>query len=176
MSQLERFQFEEPKLLIFYLGGEVEGFSLEVHDIFFTIGKSYDEVVPKIKNKWAGIPESVHVDSWFSVENIDGYEIILSKEAHENSNKKLYFSNLGFYLDGEFGEFHRMKLVVADSIEEAKKLTRIKLGEEKILHVDDLYDIDNIIPIDQVEGYLISLKKTEKNKDIRPSSGYLKFH
>ena len=175
MSYLEKFQFDKPKLLIFYLGGEIEGFDLEVHDIFFTVGKSYEEVIPKIKKKWAGTPESVHVDSWLPLEVVNGHEVSLSKEKSIDSKNKLFFINLGYYLDGSFGEFHRMHFLVADSKEKAKKLAREKVDKEKILHVDDLYDIDNVLELNEIDGYQISLNQTSSNQATIPTNGYFKL-
>lgn len=173
MLYLDRFEFDYPKLLIIYLGGSFENCNVEMHDAIFIAAKNDAEATQKIKKKWQG--KSVHVDSWFAAEQIEGFAIRLSKERMESSPVHLYFVNLGFYQAGVFGESHFMTLVVTASkskaVEEAKK----KLPPQEMLHSDNVYDLDDCIQIDEVDNYFIQLERNGLQQNIKPINGYQKL-
>jgi hypothetical protein len=66
------------KLFSVNLGGKAKNANIEVHDIVFVIGNTIQECFPKIKEKWFGDPESVHIDSYAELTQIEEYSIELS--------------------------------------------------------------------------------------------------
>lgn len=175
MGQITPFQFDSPKLLAFYLGGRVEGFNLELHDVQFHVGTNHIEVLKKVKGQWKGTLRSLHVDSWVSLDSVDGYTIELLKKRPVKK-EKLYLINLGYYLNKEFGEFHKLQFVVSTSVAGAKKLAKkflLKRSYEP--HTDDSFDIDDCIEVSKVDGFHIHLKKS-KNAKLNPiSNGWQKL-
>src|SRR3989338_2691461 len=89
-----------------------------MHDVVFVIAKTDVEAAGKIRQAWYGTEKSLHVDSWFVAEEVDGFNIKISKNR-KSSQTHLYFVNLGYYKNGIFGENHFMTLVVAGSKIEA---------------------------------------------------------
>ena len=127
MAFFEPFSFNENKLIVFYVGGRAKKCNIELHDVMFFVGKTSADLVPQIKEQWFGTLQTLHVDSWYAVENVDGYDIEIVADAEQKvarSELKLYFVNLGAYSKGDFGENHYMKFIVAPSVAEAKRLAK----------------------------------------------------
>ncbi|MGZ3770248.1 MAG: DUF1543 domain-containing protein [Bdellovibrio sp.] len=163
MSYLEKISFENPKLCIFYLGGRFEGCNIEMHDIVFLVGQSSEDIIPKIKNRWRGTPSSLHVDSWFAVENVDGFDVRATLDSEYQKEQHLYFVNLGAYKKGQFGESHFVTLEVSKSKQEAISKAKLKVPEElEMVHSDDIFDVEDCIKIDFVDNYRIELIYTGK--------------
>lgn len=178
MGFIEKFEFEEPKLLAFYLGGRTEGCQTELHDVVFTTAKNLREAVPKIKAQWFGTERSLHVDSWMPLEKVDGFDISLTQDMdHQNEdNLKLFFVNIGCYKQGVFGELHILKFVVADSVQLAKEKAKQELPRDvEEVHTDDIYDIDDCIMIEEVEDYKIVIESTNKKTQAAPINGWQRF-
>ncbi|MBT4762036.1 MAG: DUF1543 domain-containing protein [Bdellovibrionaceae bacterium] len=175
MGKLQDFKFKEEKLCMFYLGGRVQGCHIEVHDVIFLTGRSSEELKPKIKRKWFGISKSLHVDSWCAVEHVMGFDVLLTKEMPTSENK-LYFVNLGAYKEGEFGEFHYIKLIVAKSAVDAKTLAKSQLREGLVeVHTDDIFDIDDCEEV-KVESFNIELLQNDlATAQMKPVNGWLKL-
>lgn len=174
---LEKFSFDSPKLLIFYLGGNISGSHIEMHDVVFIVAKTDEEASKKIKDKWCGTEKSLHVDSWFVAEEIDGYNITVLQQQPLTKNIHLYFVNLGYYKTGVFGECHFMTLMPAESKIDAIEKTKKKCSHElEMLHSDNVYDLDDCICIDEVDRYFISLDYTNEFKQPKaPINGYQKL-
>jgi len=176
MLYLERFVFDSPKLFIFYLGGSFENCKIETHDVVFVVAKTDDEASEKIKQKWRGTEKSLHVDSWFIAENIDGFSVIITENKPQASDTHLYFVNLGFYRSGVFGEDHFMTLVVASSKSEAVEKAKLKvLPGKEMLHSDNVHDLDDCIRVDEVDNYYIDLEYSGVCDAIKPTNGYQKL-
>ncbi|MBY0314746.1 MAG: DUF1543 domain-containing protein [Bdellovibrionales bacterium] len=177
MGTLQPFSFTENKLIAFYLGGRAPRCSLELHDVMFLVGKSSEELIPQIKENWFGTPKSLHVDSWLALENVEGYDITVSKGQNNNQRKskddlKLYFVNLGAYKKEVFGEMHYMKFLVAESPLEAKNKAKKNLENDLVeLHTDDLYDIDDCIEIEKIGPYTVQLSRGQKS-NVDPVNGW----
>ncbi len=171
MGFLEKFSFKENKLIAFYLGGRVAKCNIEVHDVVFLVGKTSEELIPQLKEQWYGIPKSLHVDSWFALENADGYDILLSSTP-STEPLKLYFVNLGYYKEGSFGEEHHIQFIVAESINEAKLKAKGKAESNAVeLHTDDIFEIDDCIEIEKVGEFHVHLVPGHKiNQD--PVNGW----
>lgn len=177
MLYLQQFTFDSPKLLIFYLGGNMEKSQIEMHDVVFVVAKTDEEASEKIKKKWCGTAKSLHVDSWLIAEEVDGFNITLSKTKSIKSGEHLYFVNLGYYKKDVFGELHFMTLVAASSKIGAIEVAKNKCAKDlEMLHSDNVYDLDDCIRIEEVDHYFIELEYTGLNKvALVPINGYQKL-
>ena len=159
-----------PKLFMILIGCKPIGRHTEQHDVFFTIGNSLKEIVPQIKDFWPD-SGSLHLDAWREVTEVEGYSIsILPKETiikNTPEEKKLFFINLGGYKPAEFEEYHYKLIAVGANKAEAIKISKqtafykhtgFKGAESHIddkygIDVDDLYQIEDILPTSIKEKY-----------------------
>lgn len=160
------------KLYMLLLGCKPAGRNIEQHDIFFGIGRSLKSIVPDIIESWPGAG-TIHIDAWREVKKIDEFEvnILLKHEAVQEQQERIFFLNLGGYKPGEFEEYHYKLLVVAkekaEAIKTAKrtafyKHTGFKGADSHIddkygVDVDDIYNIDDILPEKIKNMYSIQL-------------------
>ncbi|MFN8288260.1 MAG: DUF1543 domain-containing protein [Chitinophagales bacterium] len=135
--------------------------------------------------------DKAHIDAWVRVEYVDGYRVLLSKQAPSGQEEKLYFINLGGYKEGEFEEFHKKLFVVASSPSEAfnclkqhpfmQEYSPENLGKGGSAHLDDRHKIDfeadDIICLSEtLEGdYHIVLEKTQHSSQNQEVIGYVKL-
>lgn len=179
----------EKKLFAVYLGGKADGCNIELHDVVFVVGSSFEETYPLLAKKWFGNLQGFHIDSYVELQNIDGYKIELTKfPSKEEASRQLYFINLGAYKPGEFTEYHQSGFYVAESAPEAVKRAKSELCQGlQTIHKDDVvlldqvsnstdFDVDDVLEIREVDSYFISLTPTttwvEKNV---PISAYIKL-
>ena len=173
MPYLQKFVFDSPMLCVFYLGGKVEGCNIEMHDVVFAVGKSDIEISQKIKNKWCGIKTSLHVDSWFILASLNGFDVKITEIKPQSSTNHLYFVNLGSYKRNFFGENHFITFVVAQSRSQAIEQARREVSKgTEMLHTDNIYDIDECIRITEVDNYHIVLEYTGIRKKLSIINGY----
>lgn len=174
MAYLEEFAFKNPKLLMFCLGGHTQNSYIEVHDVVFIVAKTTKEATKKIRKAWFGVDKSLHVDSWFAIESIEGYDVRVIKTKPIHQKNALYFVNLGYYVAAELGEQHFMKLVVAKSKKEAIKSAMDQFSADvEMIHIDDLYDLEGCIHISEVDQYFIQLSYAGSEKKLmQPINGY----
>ena len=176
MQNIKSFNFNEHKLFAFYLGGKIEGCNIEMHDVVFVIGKSNEDVLPQIKQKWIGTEKSLHVDSWIILENIDGFDIKITDDKPDNNGLSLYFVNLGAYTKDKFGENHFMNFCVAKSRSKAIEITKnIVPQSEEMVHGDNIYDIDDCIKLDVLDSCYIKLVQSNTSTNIISTNGYQKI-
>lgn len=156
-----------------YLGGRAPGCNIELHDVQFFVGKSLTSMYSSILDKWFGDKENLHIDSWVILKYIDGYEISLSKEKPSNQKLKLYFINLGGYEEGCFTELHACQMIVSTSENKAKQRAKANLlvGKQQV-HTDDLFDVDDCLSIDAVDGHYIHLTPSDQPHVFQPKNGY----
>ncbi len=161
------------KLYALYLGGRAPGCNIELHDVQFFVGNSLKSMYTSILDKWFGSKEKCHIDSWVVLKYIDGFEISLSKVKPSNQEHKLYFINLGGYEEGSFTELHACQLIVSKTEQEAKQRAKanLLLGKQQV-HTDDLFDVDDCLSIDQVDGYYIHLTTSNQPTVFKPNNGY----
>ena len=160
------------KLFAVYLGGRAPKCNTELHDVVFTVGSTIEDTYERLLDLWFGSPEGLHIDSWMELSVVDGHRITLSRDALP-SDKKLYFVNLGAYMDGEFTELHANAMVVASSEREVKTRAKAELLRGKItVHTDDLFDIDDCLELTSIDGYSISLVPTTDAVPLVPNNGY----
>ena len=173
------------------LGCVPPGRHIEQHDIFFVIGESLNQIVPEIKAFWPE-PERIHIDAWREVTAVEGYKInIVAKEDAVTSpdTNKLFFINLGGYLPNKFEEQHYVVLTVKESkaqaTAEAKKTLFYQhnhfegatshIDDKYGIDVDDLYEIDDILPVSQKAKYRLEVVATEGLVEDKINLGYLKL-
>lgn len=180
-----------PKLFMLLLGCKPPDRHTEQHDIFFGIAAELKDLVPEIQQFW---PEAgkIHIDAWREVNQVDGFQIkILSREHDEISHQapRLFFINLGGYQVNRFEEQHYNLLTVkvnrSAAYQEAKQTLFFRenhfpgaeshIDDKYGIDVDDLYEIEEILPSAQKEKYLIELLPAESFHDDIVHLGYFKL-
>jgi Domain of Unknown Function (DUF1543) len=161
------------KLFAVYLGGRAPKGNTELHDVVFVTGQSITDTYEQCLDKWFGTPKGLHLDSWMALDVVDGYRIALSDTKVE-SEKKLYFVNLGAYKDGEFTEIHANKFLVAGSAAEAKIRAKQALLKEwpSAVHTDDIYEIDSCMELGMVDAFYVVLSQTAEPENLQPNNAY----
>lgn len=175
MSHLQQ-PSDYPKLFMLLLGSKAPARNVEQHDYFFGIAHTLKELVPQIKAFWPEAGNSLHIDGWRHVTNVDGHRIgVLPKaEVTEPSSKKLFFVNLGGYQSGKLEEQHYTVLCVNDdrvaAVQGSKRTEFFKkatiatvkganshIDEKYGIDVDDIYRIDDILAPHQKAMYHIQV-------------------
>tara|TARA_B100001287_G_scaffold266648_1_gene260813 strand:- start:950 stop:1486 length:537 start_codon:yes stop_codon:yes gene_type:complete len=160
------------KLFSVFLGGRANKCNIELHDVVFTIGEKIEDSYNDLLEKWFGLPDRLHIDSWVELNMVEGYKISLSKEKNK-TKKKLYFVNLGAYEKNRFEELHESRFMVdTNKINVKKRAKKQLLIGKKQVHLDDLYDVDDCIEIKKVSGYYINLEKTSKQSELNFNNGF----
>jgi hypothetical protein len=161
------------KLFAVYLGGRAPKGNTELHDVVFVTGQSITDTYEQCLDKWFGTAKGLHLDSWMALDVVDGYRIALSDTKIE-SEKKLYFVNLGAYKDGEFTEIHANKFLVAGSAAEAKIRAKQALLKEwpSAVHTDDIYEIDSCMELGMVNAFYVVLSQTAEPENLQPNNAY----
>ena len=175
---------------MFLLGCKPIGRNTEQHDLFFGIGNTLGDVKPDIISFWKEAEGKIHIDGWRQVNVVDGYAVrILPKENASPQREKLFFINLGGYKPNEFEEFHYKMLTVAEdkgkAIQQARQTAFYKhtgfegavshVDDKYGIDVDDIYEIEDILPFHLKEKYSIHLVKTSGTTEDELHLGYLKM-
>lgn len=164
------------KLFMLLLGCKPAGRFIEQHDILFSVGISLKSIVPDIIASWPG-SGTIHIDAWREVTEVDGFHVTIlpkNNEPDSQTTDQLFFLNLGGYKPGEFEEYHYKMLVIAKNKGEASrraketafyKHTGFKGAESHIddkygIDVDDIYEIQDILPKHIKEKYTLQLIAT----------------
>jgi len=159
-------------LYLVVLGGKVYGGHVEIHDVRWVIGETIESTFPNLKTEWIGKASGLHIDSYKAIQFVDGYKVNL---INKNSNprqgiNKLWFVNFGGYKTDELLEQHHLEIVVAPSIQVAKKKARNKWSEPmNQIHKDDH------AAIIQLKDYTVVLEQDHQLRDdgMKPDwSGY----
>jgi Domain of Unknown Function (DUF1543) len=129
------------KLYAVYVGGEVEGGNIEVHDMRFVAASSLRETYTELIKQWWGKPGSLHIDCWAEITHADGYEVSLRPEPFAGP-LRLYYVNMGGYDKTQFTEVHRNMFVVAQNVTEAKRRAKAAIVNWDQPHRDDMYEAD----------------------------------
>jgi hypothetical protein len=136
------------KLFAIYIGGEMKGANIEVHDMRFVAADAIADTYAELKRQWWGIPKSLHLDCWAAIESVDGYEVTLRPEPFEGP-EKLYYVNLGGYDKSEFLEKHKNAFVVATSVVDAKARAKKLVKGWDAPHRDDMYEAEQAFALDR---------------------------
>jgi hypothetical protein len=136
------------KLFAIYIGGELEGANIELHDMRFVVAPSIADTYEELKRQWWGIPKSLHIDCWAEIGEVDGYRVDLRPEPFAGP-EKLYYVNLGGYEAGEFIEQHKNVFIVAASIPEAKRRALAHAKPWSVPHRDEMYEAEQAFSLDE---------------------------
>ncbi len=134
------------KLFAIYVGGELEGANIELHDMRFVAAPSLTETYDALRRQWWGIPKSLHIDCWAAIDHADGYDVTLKPEPFPGP-ERLYYVNLGGYAPGEFLEKHMNVFVVADSVPKAKARALASVRGWRETHRDDMFEAEQAFAI-----------------------------
>ena len=107
------------KLFAVYIGGDIKGANIELHDMRFVLADSIESSYDEVRRQWWGTPSSLHIDCWCELSRADGYRILLKPEPSTDT-KKLYYVNVGGYDGKEFAELHKNIFVVEETESKAK--------------------------------------------------------
>ena len=151
------------KLYCITMGATVPGRLIEQHDVMFAAAADISDLIPSLQAAW---PEgaSVHVDAYREVTVVGSHHISLTQDpaSADASGLKLFFFNLGGYVEGDMEEYHHKALVVAATQKEA--IASIKqcefyqnrgyAGAES--HIDDKMnvDIDDVHIVDDLISHV----------------------
>jgi hypothetical protein len=150
------------KLFMCYIGGDCGNSNVELHDVRFSIGQSVEDCLDDLRGQWWGEPKSLHLDCWGAVEQVDGYDIVLTTEPSPEPQDKLFFVNLGGYDPSEFSELHKNILIVAADIKAAKAKALSRIDHWQKPHKDRLFEIEKTLDITalmQRHGYCLTLSR-----------------
>jgi len=173
------------------LGCKPEGRNTEQHDIFFGIADSLAALVPQLKAFWPG-KHTIHIDAWREISRVGDYtiEVIDKNKAQSAPNTtRLFFINLGGYKPGDFEEYHYKLLIAAASkssaIREAKNSifyqhTGFKGAESHVddkygIDVDDSYQIEELLSVESLEQFSISISPNTTKAQDSLHIGYTKL-
>lgn len=151
------------------LGGKVAGCNIEMHDIRFVIGEKIEDTYNQLKQQWCGEKANLHMDSFLTVTAIDGYNVQLVETPPVQSDKKLYFVNLGAYYPTHIMEQHSFDLIVASDPNEAKEIAKSRAPKDvDKVHKDRLMEVDDLIQLTLIENHYIHLTYTGNNQTMHP--------
>ena len=176
------------------LGCTPGGRNTEQHDVYFTVAPHIRDTIPEIIKFWPEAKGDIHIDAWREVTQVDNFSVEVQLRdsmmiSSDIDQQKLFFVNLGGYKENEFDEFHYKMIVAASdkgsAIMQAKnsafyKHTRFKGAESHIddkfgVDVDDIYQIEDILPPAVKTKYQIRLKLNESKDLDKLNLGYFKL-
>jgi hypothetical protein len=155
------------KLFMVYVGGHTPTSNLEVHDMRFVVGAAIEDCYRALQNQWWGDPDTLHMDCWSEVSQVDGYNVTLSSKPSAQE-ENLFFVNLGGYDPTQFDELHKNVLIVASSPAKAKGKAKEDVTHWQVPHKDTLFDIEKMLCLNeqlQKEGLYIHLQKSDTIKE-----------
>src|ERR1700710_3085832 len=158
------------KLYMFYVGGNCGNSNVELHDVRFSIGQTAEDCHDDLRKQWWGDSDSLHLDCWGAVEQADGFDIVLTKDAPQDGAEKLFFVNLGGYDAREFSELHRNVLLVASDTKAAKAKALTLIKGWSLPHKDSLFEIEKAIDVTaqlKARGYFLRLKPAIEEKPFK---------
>ncbi|MCD6044938.1 MAG: hypothetical protein K0R48_101 [Gammaproteobacteria bacterium] len=165
------------KLFAVLLGGRAEGCNTELHDTVFVVGESLESCQPQLIAKWFGSTHRLHIDSTVELNQVDGYEISLSRQKPNTESLNLFFVNFGGYKPGVFGEIHQVQFYVAKTKTQALLRAREELcsGLHE-QHCDDNLLVEDLQLIDVIDSFYIHLTAATEKKALVVDSYYRKLN
>jgi Domain of Unknown Function (DUF1543) len=179
------------KLFMVLMGANVPGRNVELHDYFFGIAPTLKDLLPNIKAAWPEAGTSLHLDGWREINTVDSYRVsvALKNDTAVRGTERLFFINLGGYLQGKLEEQHYTLLTVQDdkkpAAKEAMKTLFYDQNSFKGAHshiderfgvdVDDMYRVDDILPTADKEQYHILIEPAEGLAEDTIHLGYFKL-
>lgn len=177
-----------PTLFMLLLGCKPDGRHTEQHDVFFGIAISLKDLIPDMISFWPESKGQLHIDAWREVTQVGDYFVEIQERSElPNPGTQLFFLNLGGYKPNDFEEYHYKMLVAASdkgvAVQQAKKTAFYKhtgfaeatshIDDKYGIDVDDIYDIEDILPSDNKSKYSIALKHRPNNQEDEMHLGYL---
>ncbi len=180
-----------PKLFMLLLGCKPKDRNTEQHDVFFSIGHKLNELKNDIVTFWPEAKNNIHIDAWREVTKVDGYavQVRLRTQAvvQSLSSEKLFFLNLGGYVQDIFEEVHYKLLIVSvgkgAAVKQAKQTAFYKhaatkyapshIDEKYGVDVDDMHEIIDILPPVLKEKFTIVLSPSKDTKEDELHLGYV---
>lgn len=140
------------KLFAVYVGGNLAGAHLEMHDLRFAVSATIEDCYAALRQQWWGTPESLHLDAWGPLTWADGYRIGLARRAEtgaahpaadaDHAGLRLFLVHLGGYDPDQFTECHENLFIVAPDQRTAKARALSKIDGWISPHRDATVDID----------------------------------
>ncbi|MEB3332202.1 MAG: DUF1543 domain-containing protein [Synechococcaceae cyanobacterium] len=147
------------QLFLVVLGGRTTGCNIELHDVRFVAGDSLEATLPSLRRQWFGRRRGLHIDSWQRIEQVDGWQVRLSRQPEPKPGpQRLWFVNLGAYDPASPAELHAFGLFVAPTAAAAcaRAKRRLLVGALQ-QHKDDICPVDDCLAIEQVDGWQLQL-------------------
>ena len=178
------------KLYMVIIGCKPPGRFTEQHDVFFGIGNSLRALAPQMIASWKEAQERIHIDAWREISTVEEHTVhITEKQDTDDAAEKtrLFFINLGGYKENEFEEYH-YKIVTAakdkgEAIRKSKQTAFYKhcgfkgaeshIDDKYGIDVDDLYQIEDVLPAAVKDKYTISLAVVDNAAPDELHIGYL---
>ena len=176
------------------LGCKPVGRNTEQHDIFFGIADNLKGLIPAINKFWPEANNKIHIDAWREVNFVDDFEVQVYKKKAADFNSdhqktKLFFLNLGGYKEGEFEEYHYKILAACETksaaIQHARSTAFYKhtgfkgaashIDDKYGVDVDDIFDIEDILPPDVKEIYGLNIFLSTTPVEDKLNLGYLQL-
>ncbi|SBW08887.1 conserved hypothetical protein [uncultured Alphaproteobacteria bacterium] len=158
------------RLFAVLLGGRASKSNTELHDVVFVAADRVEAAYDQLLEKWFGLPDRVHVDSWMEISAADGHRVVLG--GAPVPGKRLWYVNLGTYADDRFAEIHANGLFVAATADAAKMRAKAELlaGWPGDVHTDDVLDVEATLAR---PGLTLGLEPAEGLAPPRFHNGYL---
>ncbi len=176
------------------MGATPRGRYTEQHDIFFSIAENLKDLIPAIIKSWPEAEGDIHIDAWREVNNVDNFsvEVYDNQKLPKNiagTQTKLFFLNLGGYKQNEFEEYHYKMLVACENksiaIRRSKESALYKhtgfkeapshIDDKYGVDVDDIFEIEDILPKEIKEKYSIVLSPTTYTTEDKINLGYFQL-
>lgn len=164
------------KLFAVYIGGEMDGANIELHDMRFVVAESLEQSYQQLRDSWWGRPGSLHIDCWSELTRADGYAITLHPQPAEGT-AKLFYVNVGGYDPSQFIELHQNSFVVAETESKAKVKALKTARHWNSFHKDDIYEAEQCFCIGSRfrEPWFIHLEKIDDESPAPFVCGYKKL-
>lgn len=181
-------QMTSLKLFMLLLGCKPQGRYTEQHDVFFGIAANLKDLAPDIVSFWPECNGKIHIDAWREVIQVEDYSVEISeRNDSRNTETQLFFLNLGGYKQNDFEEYHYKMLVAAVdkgiAVQKARKSAFYKhtgfagatshIDDKYGIDVDDIYDIEDILPSHIKSRYTITLRYQPGKPEDPMHLGYL---
>lgn len=140
------------KLYAVLVGGKHARANVELHDVQFVVARSIEETVPALRQRWWGLPASLHIDAYAELSAVDGVAItpIPRSSSAPANGQALYFVNTGGYEDGVFGELHAYSFHVSTDKKAVWAEAKRRAKNFDAPHQDNFDIIDDIVCVDDV--------------------------
>jgi len=178
------------KLFMVIIGCKPQSRFTEQHDVFFGIADSLRALIPQMKAFWPEANGLIHIDAWREIKHVDEYIVqVIEKKDAGKGEPKLFFINLGGYKENEFEEYH-YKIVIAaydkgGAVRRSRETAFYKhcgfkgaashIDDKYGIDVDDLYEIEDILPGEIKHKYAIVLSKADNLVQDELHIGYVKI-